>query len=74
MGIISSYRGITMNDFFEYRKPCMTNLPVDLGISIFSQILEAPRPDENEYKRRSEEMKREMIIERNKYDTKLNSK
>ena len=30
----------------RYGKPCMTNLPPELGKSIFRQILTAPVPDE----------------------------
>ena len=29
----------------RYGKPCMTNLPPELGVRIFKQILNSPRPD-----------------------------
>ena len=29
----------------RYGKPCMTNLPPDLGMEIFTQIMNSPRPD-----------------------------
>ena len=28
-----------------YGKPCMTNLPLDIGIPIFEQITNSPKPD-----------------------------
>ncbi len=29
----------------RYGKPCMTNLPPELGVAIFKQIMNSPRPD-----------------------------
>ena len=34
-----------MVDYEDYGKPCMTNLPLEIGIPIFEQILNSPKPD-----------------------------
>ena len=34
-----------MVHYEDYGKPCMTNLPLDIGIPIFEQIINSPKPD-----------------------------
>ena len=34
-----------MMESMRFKKPSMTNLPKDLGISIFRQIMNSPAPD-----------------------------
>ena len=34
-----------MVDYEGYGKPCMTNLPLEIGIPIFEQIENSPKPD-----------------------------
>ena len=34
-----------MPEISRYNKPSMTNLPRDLGVAIFKQILSSPPPD-----------------------------
>lgn len=37
--------GADMADNSRYNKPSMTNLPRELGVAIFKQILNSPAPD-----------------------------
>lgn len=40
----------------RYGKPCMTNLPADLGKSIFSTIMNTPLPDDRAVDRKAAEV------------------
>lgn len=40
----------------RYGKPNMTNLPTDLGKSIFNTIMNTPRPDDREVDRKAAEV------------------
>ena len=57
----------------RYAKPCMTNLPPELGRSIFTQILNTPAPDRKKMKAASAELLKAMVQERDKEDEKRNS-
>lgn len=35
-----------MAEYVDYVKPCMTNLPLDIGIPIFNQIINTPKADD----------------------------
>jgi len=48
----------------RYWKPCMTNLPHDLGKEIFEAIRSAPAPDHAKMREESERIVREMLKER----------
>ena len=46
----------------KYGKPNMTNLPLELGIGIFDQILNTPKPDYMKMQEESMRLERKMII------------
>ena len=48
----------------RYRKPCMTNLPPDLGRAIFEQIRNTPAPDVEKMQAESARLVREMLQDR----------
>ena len=56
-----------MNEL-RYRKPSMTNLPYELGKSIFEEILNSKPVDREKTDREVEEFMRKMIAEREKED------
>ena len=45
----------------RYGKPNMTNLPSDLGMKIFKEILEAPKPDYARMQEDATRLEKEMI-------------
>lgn len=53
----------------RYGKPCMTNLPPELGRQIFSEILNAPKPDprimEEKVRAAKEELRKQLETEHN---------
>ena len=53
-----------MSDNVRYWKPCMTNLPADLGKAIFKQILSTPAPDIAKMQERSDHIMSEILRER----------
>ena len=57
----------------RYGKPNMTNLPSDLGIAIFTQILNTPKPDREKRRAESKAMERKMLEARLKEDAQRNS-
>lgn len=48
-----------MAEISRYRKPSLTNLPQELGVSIFKQIMNAPVPDREGMRAES----RKLVIE-----------
>ena len=42
-------------------KPNMTNLPPDLGVAIFRQIMTSPAPDREKMRRESQRLVRENV-------------
>ena len=54
----------------KYGKPNMTNLPSDLGIGIFEQILNTPKPDYKKMQEESMRLEREMVKVREAEDSK----
>ena len=45
----------------RYGKPCMTNLPPELGRAIFNQILNTPKPDYDAMEKKARALEKEMI-------------
>ena len=56
----------------RYAKPSMTNLPKDLGKSIFRQIMNTPKPDRERMRAESAELLRQMVKERDREDAQGN--
>ena len=52
----------------RFGKPVMTNLPTDLGIGIFKQILSTPKPDYAKMQEEAARLEREMVKVREKED------
>ena len=48
----------------RYGKPCMTNLPPDLGKEIFRQIRSSPRPDLEKMRAESARLLKAMLEDR----------
>ena len=53
-----------MAEVSRFRKPNMTNLPQDLGMAIFRQILNSPAPDREKMRSESQRLVRENVIVR----------
>jgi hypothetical protein len=45
----------------RYGKPCMTNLPPELGRAIFNQILNSPKPDYDAMEKKARALEEEML-------------
>jgi hypothetical protein len=45
----------------RYGKPCMTNLPPELGRAIFNQILNSPKPDYDAMEKKARALEGEML-------------
>ena len=45
----------------RYGKPCMTNLPLELGRAIFNQILNSPKPDFDAMEKKARALEGEML-------------
>lgn len=50
-----------MAEISRYRKPSMTNLPKELGVAIFKQILGASAPDREKMRIESQRLVRENV-------------
>ena len=50
-----------MAEITRYRKPCMTNLPKELGVSIFKQILSSPVPDREKMREETQRLIKENV-------------
>ena len=56
------------NAAMRYAKPRMTNLPPDLGMAIFRQILNTPAPDRAKMRAKSQRLVQEMVKARERED------
>ena len=50
-----------MAEVSKFGKPNMTNLPPDLGVAIFRQIMTSPAPDREQMRRESQRLVRENV-------------
>ncbi len=50
-----------MAESTRYGKPCMTNLPPELGRAIFKQMLNSPKPDEDAIEEKVRKLEKKMI-------------
>lgn len=50
-----------MAEISRYNKPSMTNLPRDLGVAIFKQILNSPAPDREKMRAESRRLVKENV-------------
>ncbi len=50
-----------MAESTRYGKPCMTNLPTELGRAIFKQILSTPRPDYDAMEAEVRQLEKEIV-------------
>ncbi len=57
-----------MADTVRYGKPCMTNLPPELGRAIIKQMLNSPKPDEDALEARVRKLEKQMIEARKRED------
>lgn len=55
-----------MAETIRYGKPCMTNLPPELGARIFKQILNSPVPDREKMRAESRRLVEEIVKAREK--------
>ncbi len=55
-----------MSEEIKYRKPNMTDLPKELGIRIFRQILNSPAPDRGKMRAESRRLTEENLKVRKK--------
>ena len=58
-----------MNTYQKYGKPNMTNMPKEIGIKIFKEILNSPIPDRKKLMEEADELEKKMKDERNKRKT-----
>jgi hypothetical protein len=62
-----------MAEVSRFRKPNMTNLPPDLGVAIFRQIMNSPAPDREEMRSESQRLVRENVKVRKREIAQRNS-
>ena len=55
-----------MTESVRFKKPSMTNLPKELGISIFRQIMNSPAPDREKMRAESRRLTEENMKVRKK--------
>ena len=58
---IDAIGGVDMAEISRYNKPSMTNLPRDLGVAIFKQILNSPAPDREKMRSESRRLVKENV-------------
>ena len=51
----------------RYPKPCMTNMPRDVGLQVFKEILSSSPPDPVKMKRELDEFERRIEEERRRF-------
>ena len=61
LGGIDAIGGVDMAEISRYNKPSMTNLPGDLGVAIFKQILSSPAPDREKMRAESRRLVKENV-------------
>ena len=57
-----------MAEYIGYGKPCMTNLPHDLGAAIFKQILNTPKPVDKKLHEEAQRIGKEIVRLRQEED------
>lgn len=57
----------------RFGKPCMTNLPKELGIAIFKQILSTPKPDYEKIDAEAKALEKKILEARQKRNAQGNS-
>lgn len=62
-----------MANMTRYGKPSLTNLPTDLGKTIFKQIMNTPAPDRAKMKAESDQLLKQMIKDREREDAEGNT-
>jgi len=62
-----------MADVSRFGKPNMTNLPQDLGVAIFRQIMNLPVPDREKMRSESQRLVRENVKVREREIAQRNS-
>ncbi len=62
-----------MAEVSRFGKPNMTNLPPDLGMAIFRQIMTSPAPDREKMRRESQRLVRENLKVRKREITQRDS-
>ena len=62
-----------MAEISRYRKPSMTDLPQELGVAIFKQIMSAPAPDREKMRTESQRLVRENVKVREREIAQRNS-
>ena len=62
-----------MAEVSRFGKPNMTNLPPDLGVAIFRQIMTSPAPDREKMRRESQRLVRENVKVRKREITQRDS-
>ena len=62
-----------MAEVSRFGKPNMTNLPPDLGVAIFRQIMTSPAPDREKMRRESQRLVRENVKVRKREIAQRNS-
>ncbi len=62
-----------MAEVSRFGKPNMTNLPPDLGVAIFRQIMTSPAPDREKMRRESQRLVRENLKVRKREITQRDS-
>ena len=63
---------VQMVDYTEFPKPCMTNLPYDLGKKFFEQILNTPKPDYEKLHKEAQRLEKEIVRIRQEEDAQRN--
>lgn len=57
-----------MADTIRYTKPCMTNLPPELGRAVIKQMLNTPKPDREAIEKRVRRLEKENLEIRKRED------
>ena len=70
---VDAIGGVDMDELFRYKKPSMTNLPRDLGVAIFKQILNSPAPDREKMRAESRRLVKENVKVREREIAQRNS-
>lgn len=70
---IDAIGGVDMAEISRYNKPSMTNLPRDLGVAIFKQILNSPAPDREKMRSESRRLVKENVEVRKREITQGNT-
>lgn len=58
-----------MTSLQQYPKPCMTNMPRDIGLQVFKEILSSSPPDPVKMKNELDEFERRIVEERRRLNS-----